>query len=932
MFWKKSLMARVCEIMYIGREIIHFVDRYLPTIALSALFFLSLHIFSSWWIKWVNALWVTPVMSKLAGSELWITLILGVASVFYYVRVFIKVKRYRCSRFWIAVFYAALYLISYLCGEWNYSLIQIGNFHFAWAHLTLAPCILEMGLLLKCYFKNRHKDGMKNSLEFETTRLTSDNDSYKRLPVYKTILNTLQGNFCDEHSVAMGITSGWGTGKTTLLKYLKDELESKQKSMTVIDFYPWRYETSEKLLKTFFTLLEKELKRHILDLSSLFDEYVAELIDSKAGNYIKLLNHLRGQGSVYDRISGKLHASQHETIVFIDDLDRLEADEIMTVFKLIRNTADFPYIQFVAAYDKSYVITALKNKGIENPDKYLEKIFNVEIVLPKFEDRIICHEVESRIQKIVDDVWEKEQDKAERVKEMVYYFSLQNGSYHEYLIPTVLNTMRDVIRFRNAFYISAKMYKDSGTQYEIDFQDLFYLELIRYRYLGIYNTLRNSPLKLLELNHLILSKKEKISTEIINNDNPDDITETLIHKMFSNQNHSSKTIRNIRSYNKYFLYRLDSRILTESELLELQILDEESLLNKAENLYTDKEPHEFEHQLLEMLNNSLSEISEYEIPCRLIHLLSKTKNDSLREEISNVCVSHLNDFPSMKPDFLGKFLDLFNCIDFSHNRNTRFNTDEFLMTLLFKPNIRSKVTIHDEELQILQKTVTSFLTKTAWPEILTPGIFSILDDENLQEKSLLLPSADLRDIQLHYFLTYEDKLSESGRTLFYNCIKTTDPITKKITLYDEALSAMRTYIENHPEDYFASFLRTNQSSNPEYMTIYPEPFCNAIFKDWKNFESFLDKNHDKPGWEKVNNFWQLYKYNEYNYLTFSHQGNVYAKINNNFKDEIEQLHTLETIEEEIKSGNYNAEKIKQRLDEIPLNIIFKNRLYISIDS
>lgn len=912
------------------RNIFHCIDRHLLAITLTALFFLSLSIFSSWWIKWVNALWVTPVMSKLVGSEIWIILILAFSTALYYVRLFSKVEKYRCSRLWIAVLYAAVYLISYSCGEWNYSYIQIRNIRFACTHLTLVPCILEGGLLLKCYIRRKLKDkkGRINSLEYETTKLTRDNDLYNRLPANETILKIIQDNFCNEHSVAVGITGGWGSGKTTLLNYLKEELEKKQKSMTVINFYPWRYETSEKLLKSFFIQLEKVLKKHILDLSNLFDEYVAELIDSKAGNYIKLLNHLRGQGSVYDRISGKLHASQHETIVFIDDLDRLEADEIMTVFKLIRNTADFPYIQFIAAYEKSYVINALKNKGIENPDKYLEKIFNVDIVLPKFEDRIICHEVESRIQKIVDDVWEKEHDKAERVKEMVYYFSLQNGSYHEYLIPAVLNTMRDVIRFRNAFYISAKMYKDSGTQYEIDFQDLFYLELIRYRYLGIYNTLRNSPLKLLELNSLTLSQKGKNSTKTTNNHAG--VAETLMDRMFSNHSQSSKAIRNIRSYNKYFLYRLDSGILTESELLELQTLDEESLLNKAENLYIDKEPHEFEHQLLEMLNNSLSEISEYEIPCRLIHLLSKTKNDSLREEISNVCVFHLNDFPSMKPDCLGKFLDLFNCIDFRPDSNTRFNTTGFLMTLLFTSNIRSKVNIHDDELHILQEIVTLFLKKTVWPNIITPGISSILYDENLQEKSLLLPSADLRDIQLNYFLTYEDKLSESGRTLFYNCIKTTDPITKKTTLRDEALSAMRIYIGNHPEDYFASFLRTNQSSNPEYMTIYPEPFCNAIFKDWKNFESFLKKNHDKPGWKKINNFWQLFKYNRYNELTFSDQGNVVDKINNNFKDEIKQLYQLKKIDKEIQTGKYNVIDVKKKLDAIPLNLTFKNMLYKSI--
>lgn len=73
--------------------------------------------------------------------------------------------------------------------------------------------------------------------------------------------------------------------------------------------------------------------------------------------------------------------------VLIDDLDRLTADEISDVLKLIRNTADFPNIVYIAAYDKSYVCEQLERKRmIENSSVYLEKFFSVEFILPKLDD------------------------------------------------------------------------------------------------------------------------------------------------------------------------------------------------------------------------------------------------------------------------------------------------------------------------------------------------------------------------------------------------------------------------------------------------------------------------------------------------------------------------------------------------------------------
>lgn len=62
-------------------------------------------------------------------------------------------------------------------------------------------------------------------------------------------------------------------------------------------------------------------------------------------------------------------------------MDRLGADEIFEVLKLIRNTANFPFIIFIVTFDKTYVINQMGSKNI--PASYLEKIFMADFILPK---------------------------------------------------------------------------------------------------------------------------------------------------------------------------------------------------------------------------------------------------------------------------------------------------------------------------------------------------------------------------------------------------------------------------------------------------------------------------------------------------------------------------------------------------------------------
>ena len=90
-----------------------------------------------------------------------------------------------------------------------------------------------------------------------------------------------------------------------------------------------------------------------------------------------------------------------------------------------------------------------------------------------------------------------------------------------------LHTIRDVIRFHNSFYLLAKAYKDQSAEKEVCFQDLFFLELLRYRYLDVYTILCNRPFVLLSLDDNVFFMNDNYKSIIQNNLSSDEYTEVI---------------------------------------------------------------------------------------------------------------------------------------------------------------------------------------------------------------------------------------------------------------------------------------------------------------------------------------------------------------------------------------------------------------------
>ncbi len=208
-------------------------------------------------------------------------------------------------------------------------------------------------------------------------------------------------------SFVIGIEGEWGEGKSSFINLLKDAFPTDDTRPTIVDFNPWWFEGSDQLLRHFFDELLGQIDWTRGGGEKLFDSFsklaafagrVGKLMQlapepmlQTAGKVAEGVGQAWGGGSkpesfrkLRDAAADTLAALSFKTIVFIDDLDRLPAREIVELFRVIKAVADLPNIVYVIAYDRAIVASALE--GVHpgrGGDSYLEKIVQLPYRLPK---------------------------------------------------------------------------------------------------------------------------------------------------------------------------------------------------------------------------------------------------------------------------------------------------------------------------------------------------------------------------------------------------------------------------------------------------------------------------------------------------------------------------------------------------------------------
>lgn len=226
--------------------------------------------------------------------------------------------------------------------------------------------------------------------------------------------------------MVIGLEGRWGSGKTSLLNFLRTELVAAQdQGIHTITIAPWlNGDTSsmvEALLEPMTAILEakkKEIaaadgeqenatKEKMVEIGQLLRDYgpkTARRIASVANVAGYLIPGAQIVGGVLEasakatdqvmpigptpselkqKIAHKIQELNVGFVVILDDLDRLEPKQAVEVVRLVRSVADFPRVAYLMCYDREVLAQALKTGlKVADGDLFLQKIVQLTFKIP----------------------------------------------------------------------------------------------------------------------------------------------------------------------------------------------------------------------------------------------------------------------------------------------------------------------------------------------------------------------------------------------------------------------------------------------------------------------------------------------------------------------------------------------------------------------
>ncbi len=220
-----------------------------------------------------------------------------------------------------------------------------------------------------------------------------DLDEFNRREFSKRIAQTISSRK-ETKSLVVGIYGKWGEGKTTVLNFIDSELRLHNNIVTIF-FNPWMFPSETELFTAFYTELAKGLEKSLPtareNIGKAITEYIAPFVGllekaDSAEKIGKLLSNVRLE-ELRDRIGTFLVQQKKLVVVFMDDIDRLDKNEIHAIFRLIKLSANFENIVYVLAFDPEIVEDALSERYFTKKEvagqNFLEKVVQVPINLPK---------------------------------------------------------------------------------------------------------------------------------------------------------------------------------------------------------------------------------------------------------------------------------------------------------------------------------------------------------------------------------------------------------------------------------------------------------------------------------------------------------------------------------------------------------------------
>lgn len=457
-----------------------------------------------------------------------------------------------------------------------------------------------------------------------------ENDKLNFLPFAQKVAKGIK-SYKQNETFIISIEGKWGSGKTSLMNLIENEIKD---DVEIMHFNPWLLTDIRQVINLFFDELIKvlcygsfkakwneDIKKDIKTLANILlpDNINVDIGLIKLGYKPKdaFLKNDESLEKIKSRINEYLKSLNKKIVIIVDDIDRLTDEETEFIFRLTKGIADFDNLIYILLYDKGIVAKSLQTFKKEDGEKYLEKIVQYSLHVPKPHRLTLDKLLFQKLDEIIENL--------EKEGKQIFFDRDKWSSVVSIVFNKHILTVRDINSIINILSFEYPIVVE-----DVNFTDFFLLTLLRIKNSNLYEYIYDNEDKFF-LDLILDKEKEIIKNNFQNllneNEKFKEILEllfpTLVQTTFSEYNFGYKEViyndhKNKYLVDKYYFENYFSLSIPEDKLtyknfkeIEKTILDTNFDNFKDKILELDKQRKS--SLFLEMFEqNSLEKINEQE--------------------------------------------------------------------------------------------------------------------------------------------------------------------------------------------------------------------------------------------------------------------------------------------------------------------------------
>jgi hypothetical protein len=438
-------------------------------------------------------------------------------------------------------------------------------------------------------------------------------DRFNRYKFSNRISDTIIKRNSDE-GLVIGLYGIWGEGKSSVLNMIEDDLK-KDEGILIVNFNPWRYQDEDALILNYFKniseALDKELNTRIERIGNFFKKYgsVTSVFNFNLSEIGKSFSDTQIE-DLKSRVNDFLKESNRKIVVVIDDIDRLDKQELFSLFKLIKLTGDFSKTYYILSFDDEMVASAIGERFAEGNKNsgynFLEKIIQVPLRIPQALSKDLLKFTFELLDEILK---ENEINLGTEEEQNVGFLISQN-------VLSRIKTPRSAIRYANSLSFLIPLLKG-----EVNMSDLILFEGLKLFYPRHFEYVKSSPEYFVESynerfyhgrdNRKVEEFKtriEELGKDLAKNEKQGaiDLLKHLfpiVKEAFENYSYvntnwtKEKRIASSKYFNRYFIYSVPkddiSDVYFEEYIESLNAKNIKAVLEETNEIFVNVDPTEY---------------------------------------------------------------------------------------------------------------------------------------------------------------------------------------------------------------------------------------------------------------------------------------------------------------------------------------------------